>query len=227
MTKDELRHDPVLESLQKGLGYTRSHVRWIVLGSAAFIALVAVVVMFFQGRQSSHHRSALALAQAKNQMYSGQAPQARVTLEDLVARSGNSPAGVEASLLLGDISIDMGQADEAKANYEDALRRAKDPLLKAGALRGIAAAADDLGSKAEASTRYEEAAGDARTALALSDLLNAARTAREGGDAARARDLYARCLDLAQDVAKNRVNEIKSAMAELEASSGLAAAPSI
>jgi Tfp pilus assembly protein PilF len=227
MTKKELREDPVLESLQKGISWFQANTRWVLLGAVGIVAVIAVGLMLLQGRRASHERAALELAQARTLMFQGQMQQARTGLEGIVTRDRGTEAAVEAHLLLGDINLRLGQPNIAKNNFEEALRRAKDPIVKSGAQRGLAAAFEDLGSKAEASRHYEMAAGSGRTAAALNDLMNAGRTAYDSGDVSRAREIYSRCLDLAEEVAQGRVNEVKLALAEVEAAGGPPGLPSI
>jgi Tfp pilus assembly protein PilF len=224
MTKKELREDPVMESIQKGLGFARTNTRWLVLGVVAVVVVIAVGVMVLQGRKAASRRASVELAQARTQLFGGQLAQARASLETLVARNRGSSAALEAQLLLGDVYLRLGQPADARTSFEESLRDLEDPLVRSGALRGLAAALEDMGNKAEASARYEEAAADGRNASALSDLMNAARTAADGGDLSRARTLYERCLTMAEEVARGRVGEIQGLLAEIDARGGEASA---
>ena len=217
MTKKEIRHDPVLESFQKGLDFTQHHGRWLVLGVVGIVVVVAVAVMVIQGRQTAAERAAMDMTQARAQVMRGQIAQARLTLEGLTSRHGGSEVASEAYLLLGDVHLATGQPAEARTSFEQALQGKGGPLLKRAAERGLATALDDLGDASAASLRYESAAGDEKSAGALSDLMNAARTARAAGDMERARGLYERCQVMAQDVSASRVSEILLILAELDA----------
>jgi predicted negative regulator of RcsB-dependent stress response len=219
MTKRELREDPVMESIQKGLDFARSNTRWLVLGIVAVVVVIAVGAMVLQGRKAAARRATVELAQARTQVFGGQLDQARAALETLVARGRGTPSALEAQLLLGDIYLRLGQPADAKTSFEEALRNLKDPLVRSGALRGLAAALEDMGNKAEASSRYEEAAAGENVS-ALSDLMNAARTAADGGDLVRARALYERCLTMAEELARGRVSEIQGLLAEIDARGG-------
>jgi tetratricopeptide (TPR) repeat protein len=118
------------------------------------------------------------------------------------------------------VYLHLGQPAEARTSFEEALRKLEDPLVRSGALRGLAAALEDMGNTAEASTRYEEAAAGGKNASALSDLMNAARTAADAGDLSRAHTLYETCLTMAEEVARGRVSEIQGLIAEIQARGG-------
>lgn len=220
MTKQELREDPVLESIQKGLSFAQENSRWLVLGVVALIVVAAVGLMVLQGRKAAGQRATVELARARTQVFAGALADARSTLETLLTRDGGTSSATEARLLLGDVYLRMGLASEARDKYDAALRDIKDPMLRSGALRGLAAALEDMDVKAEASTRYEEAAGDAQNAIALNDLMNAARTAADAGDLSRAKSIYERCLTMAKEVSRARVTEIQGVLAEIEARGG-------
>ncbi|MBD3334526.1 MAG: tetratricopeptide repeat protein [Candidatus Eisenbacteria bacterium] len=223
MTKKELRQDPVMEAMQKALGFGQQYGKWLALGAAGIIILIAVALLVIQGRQAAAEQAATELMMARSQIMQGQLAQARSSLESVVTRYGSSDAAKEAYLLLGDVELAMDNAEGARRAFSEALARLDEPILTMGAQRGLAAALEDLGRFAEASQTYEELAGASLDPVAIENLVNAARTAREAGDRDRAYSLYERALAMAEEKAPGRVSQIEMSMAEIAAERDMAA----
>jgi predicted negative regulator of RcsB-dependent stress response len=218
MTKQELREDPILETLQRWYSWSRRHAGWLAAGLVIVVVVSAGAGLMLRGRSVAKAKAAVELAQARTLFLQGQTAAARTTLEQLLARYGGTPAGLEARLILAEIRLEDGQPEAAEALLRELIGRVRegDPL-KIAARRTLAACLEQTGQFDEASRIYEELAGDKTTAAALSDLLNAARVAREAGQLPRASELYARAQRLAEKVARARLREIQTARAEVEA----------
>lgn len=192
MTKEELREDPVLESIQKTVAFGRTHGRWILAG----VFVIAVVIIGAVTLDRSHRRgereAAELLLEAQRNQVQGQPAAAEVQLRRLLDSHARSAAAKVGRIYLGDALMALDRPADALDAYEKAADQVgDDPLLEAGALRGKASALEALNRPAEASQGYEQAANK-ESPLRSDDLLNAGRTALAAGDPVRAEQLLER-----------------------------------
>jgi tetratricopeptide (TPR) repeat protein len=216
MTKKELREDPVMETLQKILAFGRDYGRWLALGAAAVVVVIVVATLIVNGRRAAEMNAGAELVQSRTEVATGQWARARTSLENLISRYGQTKAADEAYVLLGDVELALQNPEGARAAFEEALTRVEDPTLLAGVRKGLAGSYEALGDKEEASRIYEEIVGPNPSGNGVTNLMNAARTAREAGDLSRAVNLYERAETMAETAARAKVQEIKMTIAEIK-----------
>ncbi|MBU1701524.1 MAG: tetratricopeptide repeat protein [Candidatus Eisenbacteria bacterium] len=217
MTKQELREDPVMDVIQKGLSFGRDYGRWLALGVGAIVVIAVVVLLIVHGRRVAEINAGAELVQSRAEVATGQWGRARTGLESIISQYGQTQAAGEAYTLLGDVELALQNPEGARVAFEEALSRVEDPTLKAGIRKGLASTYEALGQKMEASRIYEEIVGEEVSDNALTNLMNAGRTARETGDLTRALTLYKRAETMAEKISRNRVAEIQMTIAEIEA----------
>jgi predicted negative regulator of RcsB-dependent stress response len=189
MTKEELREDPILERIQRLVGFSERHARWIVI-AAIGIAVAIVAVIAVQKSQARSAREAnQALSEGQASYLTGNLPMAETQLRELVDRYGRTSAAGQGHLYLGHTLRDQGRPGDALESYEKAAgKMGDDAELQAAAQRGQGAALADLNRFEEASRAYEQAAQKG-TLQRVEDTIAAGRYALRGGDAARAQQL--------------------------------------
>ena len=215
MTKEELREDPVLERIQKMIGFAEHNSRWLIAGAIVIIAVLVGVTMLHRAQLRSAQDATRYLADAQASYMRGNMPAAESQLRQVIDSYGGTPSGRMARVYLGDALRAQDRPEEALSAYQEAASSAKDnALLRTAALRGQAAALEDLGRYGESSQIYERVSTLAPF-LKVDDLIGAGRTALKAGDAARATDLLKRAtkMDDAQ-----RHTEVSYLLAEAEAS---------
>ncbi len=189
MTKEELREDPVLERIQKGITFTTRHARWFAAAAIVVVALIVAVIAVRRARVSNAREVAQYLAEAQSSYLTGNLPTAETQLRQLIDNYGGTEAARVARIYLGDALLSQDRAQDALTAYEDALRKAGgDALFTSAAQRGIGSALEDLGENAEASQAYERAAQSGSLSK-VDDLICAGRTALKAGDPSRAKTL--------------------------------------
>jgi tetratricopeptide (TPR) repeat protein len=215
MTKGELRDDPVLEQIQRGVAFAEHNARWLIAGAVVVIAAVVGGVALHRASLRSASEANQFLVEAQAAYLQGNYSAAESQLKEMLQSYGRSSAAAGAQLTMGDVLLAQGRADEALKAYEAAAARGgKDPLVAAGAERGRGASLEDLSRFADASQAFEKAAG-LGTLGQVADLISAGRTALLAGDAPRAKAL----LDRAKQADKTSENlaDINTWMARVDA----------
>lgn len=215
MTKDELREDPVLEQIQRGVAFAQHHARWLIAGALVVIAVVVGTLALQRSRAHGDRQAAQYLIESQAGYLQGNYAAAETQLKEMLATYGRSKLAGPAQLTLGDVLLAQGRPQDALQAYEAAAEKAGgDSELAAAALRGQGAALEDVGRAADASQAYEKAA--AKPSLSqVTDLIAAARAAVEAGDPARAKGLLERAKTL--DAQFQSQNEINAQMARVDA----------
>jgi tetratricopeptide (TPR) repeat protein len=218
MTKEELREDPVLEQLQRALSFGQQHARWLVAGVLVAAAVVIGILALQRGRQSAEREGSRYLIEAQAAYLTGNYAAAETQLKEMLQSHGRTRAAATAQVTLGDALMALGRPEEALKAYEAGGGKAAEPMIRAAALRGQATAQEDLGRHAEASQLFEKAAAETPLARAA-DLIAAARTALQAGDAARAGAMLDRAKEA--DRASENTAEISAYRARVEAAQAM------
>src|SRR5262245_18459304 len=144
------------------LDWTKLNSR-IVTAATVVVFLAAVGYWFYvRSKQIQAVNAERALLSAKQSIGAGNLPLAQTDLQKVVSRYESTPAGVEASLLLAQVSYDQGKAQEGV----NALKQASGSSAAAGMEPTIRSMIGDgylqLGKAADAAKEYEVAAAAAR-----------------------------------------------------------------
>jgi tetratricopeptide (TPR) repeat protein len=215
MTKEELREDPVLEQIQRGVSFAQHHARWLLAGALVVIAVVIGTLALQRGRVRGDREAAQYLVESQAGYLQGNYAAAETQLKEMLQSYGRSRYAGAAQLTLGDVLLAQGRPGDALKAYQAAAGKAGgDVELAAAAQRGQGAALEDVGRVAEASQAYEKAASNPSLSLVM-DLIAAARTALQTGDAARAKTLLERA-KVADEQFQNQ-NEINGYQARINA----------
>jgi tetratricopeptide (TPR) repeat protein len=216
LTRRQIREDPLLVWTARIEAFVAEN--WQRLGIAAgVLVLIAVLAVVLRGaRKGAELEASELLAQAQIQLWSQNPVEAAQIAQQVIERSPGTRSGRIAQLVRGDALLKTGDFEGALAAYRSFLEREKrDPVLRLSARRGVAVALEETSQFAAAADAYEELGREAKLdALAVQELLNAARCRDRAGDAARARALYQEIVDsypkeIATSDAKLRLAEIE------------------
>lgn len=133
--------------------------RWVALG-AAVVAIAGVVAWYVPHQRSLASQNAdRMLLDAKRSLGSGNAPLAESDLKKVVERYGDTPSGIEAGMLVGQMHLERGDAAGA-VTWLQTLASKAGTGSNAAAVRGLLGdALEQSGKTAEAAAEYEKAAG--------------------------------------------------------------------
>jgi predicted negative regulator of RcsB-dependent stress response len=196
---------------------------WTRLNSTALTAGAVVVLVaaggfwFYQrSRQIQSANAEKALMNAKQSLTAGNMELAQTDLQSVYSRYQKTQAGVEAAMLLAQISYDNGKPQDGISTLEKVVGSAAAPAVHATVLSLEADGYSQLGKLTDAAKRYEAAA--AATTMPLEQgyyKSKAARTYQAAGDTATARKLWT---ELASDpAATTMAPEAKVRLGELTA----------
>jgi tetratricopeptide (TPR) repeat protein len=200
MTRKEMKRDPLVTFSLKAADFARMHARVIVIACVVVIVSLIVIVMMVRDRSRAEASAQMILTQANRELWSGNAPQARVLYDELLDRFAGTESGKKGLLFRGDALLETRSYDEAIASYEKFLRRVRDDLLlENSARRGIATALEEKGEFARAGKIREGIAGTVTGNEAAEELMAAARCYKAAAMYGKAIELYQRVVEYHSD----------------------------
>lgn len=158
LTKDDLKHDTLVETAVKVESYydTHKHTVWMIGGG--IVALVIAVLAINTWMGSSAKDESFALMQAKTSYGQGQLADAQSKFQMVQVNHGGS-AAAEAEYYLARIKFDQGDFSGAKASFEACLNDySPDAETIQGALAGLASCLEATGQLDEAAAKQIEIA---------------------------------------------------------------------
>jgi predicted negative regulator of RcsB-dependent stress response len=186
----------VADRAQTVLDWTRVNSKWVTTG-AVVIVVAAVGYWFYQrSKQIEATNAERALNNARQSMESGNMPLAQKDLQTVFSKYESTTAGVEAAMLLAQIDYDTGK-------YQDGIS-VLDKAAGSSAANGVQATIKSLQGDGyaqmhklkEAGQAYEQAAGSTSLEMERAfQLAKAARAYGDGGDTAKARQIWTNILN--------------------------------
>jgi predicted negative regulator of RcsB-dependent stress response len=213
---------PITETDKTAADHAQTFFDWTRINSKALTAGAVVVLVaaggfwFYQrSQQIQAANGQKALLNAKQSLGAGNLQLAQTDLQSVYARYGKTEAGVEAAMLLAQVSYDNGKPQDGIATLEKVVgsRAAASIESTIRSLEGDGYA--QMSKLAEAAKQYELAAnaatGDIEKGFYKS---KAARTYQAAGDTAKARQIWT---DLVNSPASSMATEAKVRLGELTA----------
>lgn len=176
--------------------WMQRHANAVIVGAVSVAVLIGAVIYYAGYRRTLRQQAAQELEQAQQILATGGIQAAKNQFQAFIARFGNTDYAAEATIILGELHLLDREADDAIRVLEPRAADLDDPLGTEAALL-TAAAHEQAGRLDDAERVYLRVADDAPHTFYKRDALeHAARTRNLRGDAAGARDLYARILAL-------------------------------
>ena len=145
LTKEELRHDPFLDTTARVTAYLQKNFMAILVGVAAVAVVVVVAVFIQQSRQSSQVQAARAYFSASSAYANGQYNEALLEVEELLGRFAGTEEGQAALYLAGASHLALGEHEEAMGRFRSYLEEAPDGQYATSSRMGLALAHEGLG----------------------------------------------------------------------------------
>ena len=218
LTKQEIKHDPVLETVLSVWHYYSRHSKYVNTIALAIVAVVVLVIAINSYSSSRSKEAETELARALLHLESQETDQAIELLNDLRATRGGTAAGKLAIYFLAHANFRQGNFSEARELFERYVRHSgKDPLLKIGAEKGIADCMTESGEYGEAGDRYLTIARKhAENPLAPDCLYLAGLALWKNKEADRAAEALSTILEDYDDYM--RIGEVRVLLGEINAS---------
>ena len=158
ISKKELKHDPMLETMFKVETFFRTYSKQALYGSIGLVALVIVSIVLLSSKSEAEVDAAAAVGIAQFKFMLGDFQDAIVRLEDALRKYPGTKAATQGTFYLGNANYQAGNKEDAEKNYRDYLDEGSDDnLLAASAYAGIAAVREDNQDYAEAAENYKKA----------------------------------------------------------------------
>jgi outer membrane protein assembly factor BamD (BamD/ComL family) len=176
ITKQQLKHDVLLETTAKGTKFIEEHLNKVLIGLAAVVVVIAIVTMVTRSQRATEAAAAAALADASQALNAGFLAQAQVQYESLIDLYPGTRGARAATCYLGSIAFNQQDYNQALAHFNTYLdRHAGDRTLDRLALEGKASVLEQQRAFADAAAIYQDiAAHAADEPVAAARYLNAA-----------------------------------------------------
>jgi len=159
ITKKELKHDPMLETIFRVETFFKSHSKEVIYGAIGIAAIFVVSIMVLNSKRGAEVDAAAAVGIAQFKFMSGDFQDAIVRLEDALRKYPGTRAVTQGKFYLGNANFQAGNREDAEKNFRDFLDEGSDDiLLVASSYAGIAAVREDMQDFAEAAANYRKAA---------------------------------------------------------------------
>jgi outer membrane protein assembly factor BamD (BamD/ComL family) len=218
LTKQEIKHDPVIETALSVWHYYSRHSRYVNTIALAVVAVVVVAIAINSYSSSRAKESETELSRALLHLESQEIDRAVEMLEDLRSTRGGTSAGKRAVYFLAQAKFQQGNYAEAQDLFDRYVNHSvKDPLLKMAAKKGLADCMAEQGEYGEAGDRYLKIARQNKDNPLAPDCLYLAGLALwKNGQADRAAEALSTILESYEDYM--RIGEVKVLIGEITAS---------
>lgn len=211
--------DPGAELLDRVSGIWSDYGRMILGALVAVAAVVAGVIMFQRGQESTRAQAAERLAEATVFFWQGDYARSMDLSRQVIDQYGSTPAGLDAHRLVGDNAFWTGDYKTAIEEYRNYLEGASNGILADAARRSLAYSLETDGQYAEAANEYRALVGKFDRETDGEMLLAAGRSHIAAGNPAEAKqDLERLASQFGETSSARRAREL---LAEIEL--GLAA----
>lgn len=216
ITRKNIRRDEFMETMEKGVVYTQSHVRTILISAGALVAVILVGWGVFAWRSSTRLVANDALAAAMKVWNAGidaAAPKpgadqptfaseeakrkrAQELFEALVKEHGGSTPGDVGKLYLASIAIEQGQAERARELWKSYAEAHASDMLAASVQLDLLRLDRSQGKAGQVVDDLRRLIGDSQHAVPLDTLLyELAKTLDQQGKTDEARQAWQRISD--------------------------------
>jgi len=195
--------------------YVVANQRLLTYIGGAVVVAAGVVLFWRESVNVRNTRAQSAFESAQQAFYAGNLPLAKSDLDKLISRYGNTPGGVQATMLLAQILYGEGK-------YDDGIRRLQGAQGQRAAHRFAASVEELLAAGYVDTKRYDEAVSHflaaAQKAAFEADrdsyLAEAARVYQLAGKTAEARKIWAQ---QAEDIESPAMSEARVRLGEIDA----------
>jgi TolA-binding protein len=176
LSKEELKHDTLVETAVKVESFYESHKQNVWIAGIAVVVLIVGIMGVSKWMGSGSKDESFALMKAKTSYGQQNLADAQAQFQ-AVQNSYGGAAAAEAQYYIARIKYDQGDYAGALAGFEACMKNySPDAETQEGALAGWAAALEATGKDSEAAEKYDEIASKfASSAFAPEALTQAAR----------------------------------------------------
>ncbi len=185
ITKQQLKHDVLLETTAKGTKFIEEHLSKVLIGLAVVLVVMAAVAMITRSQRATEIAANAALAEASQILNSGLLAQAQAQYESVIDLYPGTRGAAAATCYLGSIAFNQQDYSQALVRFDQYLdSHAGDRTLDRLALEGKASALEQQRAFGDAAAIYEDMARhtDDEPVAAARYLHAAIRNLRVAGD---------------------------------------------
>jgi len=190
ITKKELKHDPLLDSLEKGQEFFEQNSKQIYSTLGALAVIVLLLWGWMNSRESYQSEAMLADTKTSIAAMQGMTPNIISELELVVAEYGNNDLVAMSALQLAEARMDSGDYVGARELFSE-LAGSSDPYVKATGKLKLAFLAEKEADHTSAAALYGEVAGMDLPSTSRYASLQSAHALTSAGDLDAARSIVA------------------------------------
>jgi TolA-binding protein len=190
--KKKIKEDKLVTGLFSAWDRVKGYTRNIVYAVGGLAAVILVVVLVRQSKESSRQEAKRHLARADQAWQNKKTDEALVAYQEIVDNYGKNDITARACLSIGNLYFAQGKLAEAEQFYTQVLEKYSHELMVPSAAGGLAACWENKQEYQKAAEQYEKTAqAYARSHLVPEYLMAAARCYRQLKDYPAAERCYA------------------------------------
>jgi predicted negative regulator of RcsB-dependent stress response len=194
ITKKELKHDPLLDSLEKGKEFYEENSKQIVTGISVVIVVFLLGWGWMNNIQSTKNEAMLANTKTTIAAIQGVNSNVFAELEQIIDEYGSNDEVAQSALLLGTAKMDSGDFIGAEELFST-LANSSDKQLKVAGKLKLAYLAEKQADHAAAAALYQTVANLDEGWVSDNARLQAGYAYLAAGDATQARNIVTSMLD--------------------------------
>jgi tetratricopeptide (TPR) repeat protein len=189
ITKREIRHDPLLETLYSAQRFISQFKNRIILIMILFFLIISTILIISRSNAAEYAKSNVMLARAVSYI-SSNPNKALEDFENLLMTFPESEASIEAHFHMGRIHLSLDSTDAAKVNFDTYLELAPEELFSSASMSQLANIALYNDESALAGDLFDNAAEKSSVNYIMSvNKLNAVEAFITAGEISRAKEL--------------------------------------
>ena len=194
LTKKELKHDPLVDGIEKGKEFYEEYSKQIMGGLAGLILVIFLGWVWMDSMESARHEAMLAGTKATVTAAAGMDEGVLTQLEEVFTTYGSKPEVANANFQLGIARLEAGDLPGAEALFSEMAQSSDRQLAIAGALK-LAYIAERNNDHLGAAELYLTVSAKATGATADWAKLQSAYAFQSAGNNVKANEIIAEMLD--------------------------------
>ena len=191
ITKKEIKHDAMLESIFKIETFIKGNSKLVLYGTVAIVAIIVISIMMLNSKREAEVSAATAVGIAQFKLLSGDFQDAVVRLEDATKKYPGTAAIKKGIFYLANANYQLGNINEAEKYFLEFINNdPDDPLLESSSYSGIGSIKEDARDYAGAAIYYQNAASATESNYQIDNfILLAIRNHHKAGNSEVAKEL--------------------------------------
>ncbi len=156
ISKQDLKHDAVKDTLLKLVEFTVLHKERVIAGTIAVFVILFAIVWYQSSSNKKMEEGDVVLTNANAAFFSGQYDTAIASYNNIIENYAGTPAADKSYFFLATAYYYSQKYDDAEKFFKEYIKRGKDPFFKTSAMMGLGAIKEQKGDFKGAIEEYQK-----------------------------------------------------------------------